>query len=318
MHALPAVVGDSAPVRNAPPVCTPILTSGATISASSARWIATAASIAAFGLSNDAKKPSPVCLITSPPLSTIRSRTSSSWRASSFFHFSSPSVSSSSRRVDDVGEEERSARLELAEELVARAPRRASRPSRSNVASAASSSAVAACSSPWRAERDPEQHPRLRRLVRRADLLPLVARALQATDRSVRVALGELDPAVREVDGRVERRRPAAADLVRVDDLLELVRRGARRLQVAGRDRDLDLRGQAPQPRQSGSWASSSARRDPRDRGVDLALGETQEREARLRVAARARSAVRYASSAAGEVAAATADLADLVVAARR
>ena len=78
-----------------PPARAPIRTSGATISASRARWIATAAAIAAFGLSKEAKKPSPVRLTTSPPLSTIRSRTSSSCRASSRFHLSSPSVSRS-------------------------------------------------------------------------------------------------------------------------------------------------------------------------------------------------------------------------------
>ena len=56
--------------------------------------------------------------------------------------------------------------------------------------------------------------------------------------------------------------------------------------------------------------------RDSRHRGVDLALGEPEEREARLRLAAHlARHAVRLFGT--REVAAATTNLGDLVVAAR-
>ena len=60
------------------------------------------------------------------------------------------------------------------------------------------------------------------------------------------VALGKLDSARSDVDRRVECRGPAAPDLVRVDDLLELLCRRTGCLQVGCRNRDLDLRRQTP------------------------------------------------------------------------
>ena len=189
-------------------------------------------------------------------------------------------------------------------------------PSRSNVASAASSSAGRRVLVALAPEGDPEQHPCLRRLVRRTDLLPSVAGPLQATDGSFAVALGELDPAGGDVDRRVECRRPTAADLVRVDDLLELVRRRAGRLQVACRNRDLDLRRQTPQARQRLLGIVERAG-DSRDRAVDLPLGQAEQGEARLWVEPElVRRSVRLVCS--GEVAEPTADLADLVVPAGR
>ena len=163
------------------PRAAPIRTSGATISAASARWIPTAASIAAFGFSNEAKKPSPVCLTTSPPASAIRSRMSSLCRASRRFHLSSPSVSSSLvESTMSVNRNVRRASTRPSSSLTRFSSGRA--PSRSKVASAPSSSTAEACSSPLRAYADAQEHPRSRGLVRRAYLLPVVARALERPD----------------------------------------------------------------------------------------------------------------------------------------
>ena len=96
--------------------------------------------------------------------------------------------------------------------------------------------------------------------------------------------------------------------------LLELARGGPRGPQVAGGDRDLDLCRKVPEARQR-LLDVLQRPRDAGDRGVDLALGEAEEREARLRVASQlVRRAVRLLRS--GEVASPAADLADLVVAA--
>ena len=99
------------------------------------------------------------------------------------------------------------------------------------------------------------------------------------------VLLREQDLAACKVDRRVERGRAPISDLVRVDDLLELVGGGSRGLQVAGGDRDLDLRREPPEAKQR-VLRLLQRTRDPGDRGVDLAFGEAQEREARLRLAA--------------------------------
>jgi len=114
------------------------------------------------------------------------------------------------------------------------------------------------------------------------------------------------------VDGGVERSGASLADLVRVNDLFELLQCGARRLEVAGSDGDLHLSREA----------SNADERildvvkepcDAGDRGIDLALGETEEREARLRLAPElVRRAVRLLST--GEVAPPAPDLPDLVV----
>ena len=87
-------------------------------------------------------------------------------------------------------------------------------------------------------------------------------------------------------------------------------------LQVAGGDRDLDLRRQPPHARERILDPLERAG-DARDRGVDLALGEPEESEPRLRISAElVRGPVGLLR--AGEVAAAAPDLADLVVARSR
>ena len=103
-------------------------------------------------------------------------------------------------------------------------------------------------------------------------------------------------------------RRPAAADLVRVHDALELCSRRAGGLQVAGCDRDLDLRGQTREAPERLVEVLEAAR-DPRHRPVGLALAEPKQREARLRVAPElVRLGVGLLGG--GEVAEAAADLA--------
>ena len=188
-------------------------------------------------------------------------------------------------------------------------------PRRSNAASAPSSSTVAPCSSPRAADGDAEQHPRLRRLVGRPDSLPLVAREAQAARRAVPVLLRELDPPGGDMDVRVERGSAPLADLVRVDDALELLRGLARRLQVARRDRDLDSGGKRAQP----------VRAAPRRRQAACVIPATA--LSTLPSASRSRArpgcglrphsfAVAYASSAPAKSPQAAPDLADLVVAA--
>ena len=90
-----------------------------------------------------------------------------------------------------------------------------------------------------------EEHAGLRRLVRRADLVPRVARRAKGGGRSCPVVLGQPDPAVGELDRPFEDRRSAAVDQVVVGDRLELVRGLAGAPDLAGRERDLDLGGKA-------------------------------------------------------------------------
>ena len=180
-------------------------TSGANTSSSSARWIPTAASIAAFGFPKDAKKPSPVCLITSPPLSVMPFATSSSCRARSFFHLSSPNVSSSLvestmsvkrnvRRASPAEKLVHALLVELRAELLELPARPGTRPWRRP--------------RPAGVERDSQQHPRLRGLIGRAHVLPLVSRLSErpaaASDRP-RTGRSDLAPGARW------HRRPAPA-----------------------------------------------------------------------------------------------------------
>ena len=116
--------------------------------------------------------------------------------------------------------------------------------------------------------------------------------------------------------GRVERGSASTTDLVRVDDSVALVGRRAGRLEIACRDRDLDLRRKSAKPEKRLRGVLERAR-DSRDGRVDLALGESQQREAGLRIPSHlARGAIGLLGAC--EVAAATPDLADLVVAAGR
>ena len=157
----------------------------------------------------------------------------------------------------------------------------------------------------------PERGPYTGGFVRRADALPFVSGMLQRLDRPGPVLVRKEDLAAREVHHGVERRGPALADLVRVDRLLHLVRCRARRLQIACRNRDLDLRGEPAEP-EEGALCFLQRALHSGQRGIDLALGEPDEREPRLWLAAKlARDAIRVLRS--HEVAAAAADLADLV-----
>ena len=89
------------------------------------------------------------------------------------------------------------------------------------------------------AEGDAEQQPRLRHLVRSANLLPRVAHAAEVAGGAVPILLKERDLPESEVNDRVERRRALVADLVGVDELLELRRGRAGRRDVRRGDRDL-------------------------------------------------------------------------------
>src|SRR5215208_5615561 len=152
--------------------------------------MAIAASSAAFGVANAAKKPSPVCWTTSPPELAICSSSSSLCRASSFFHFSLTTEELSgtlcvSSRADAL---ERCMRgVELGDRGVL----------------------VAAS-----AERDPEQDPSLGGLERSPDAAPLVPSVTEETYRLVHVAFGEGYAAGGDMNRCVERRSPTAPELV--------------------------------------------------------------------------------------------------------
>ncbi len=116
------------------------------------------------------------------------------------------------------------------------------------------------------------------------------------------------------MDRRVERGSAPLSDLVRVDDLLELLRRGTRGLQVTGCDRDLHQRGKRTQPHERRLDVLQEVR-DACDRALDLPLGEAEEREPGLGIPPPlVRGRIRLLG--AREVPATPPDLADLVVAA--
>src|SRR6187200_494229 len=235
--------------------------------------MATAASIAAPGSSNEAKKPSPVCLMTSPPLSTIRVRTSLSCSASSLLQRSSPRFSSS--LVEPTMSVKRNVRCVSTRPSSSFARSSSSfAPSRSNVVCAACSSRVAACSSPW------------------------CRKAMPSSIRAWAVSYGA-----------------PIADLVGVDDLLELRGGRAGRVQVAGGERDLGECGQHPDALQRLVHLRETAR-DTGHRAVHLSLGQLEEGQTGL---GRTTELVRGAERLLGgrEIAATATDLADLVVAAR-
>ncbi len=89
----------------------------------------------------------------------------------------------------------------------------------------------------------PEQHPRQRGLVRRADLLPRRPRRLGRGHGTFEVALRDSDLAEGELQRPFHVGRAHAVDPILVCDLLELGCRRARPGQLAGRERDLDLGG---------------------------------------------------------------------------
>ena len=156
-------------------------------------------------------------------------------------------------------------------------------PSRSKVASAPSSSAVPACSSPDRLYARPSRS-RARAVSYGAPT------ACQSSRPCWRLAPRRPSPSRRAGSGPARRarsrrtRRAPLADLVRVHDGLELAERSARRLQVARRDRDLDLGGSRRTRRQRIPDVRERVC-DARDGGVDLALCKPQQCEPGLRVA---------------------------------
>ena len=120
--------------------------------------------------------------------------------------------------------------------------------------------------------------PRAGDLVRRADLAPAADPGAQLARRRRRVALGHEHPAQRDLSTRLERRRRVA-----LDDRFQLVDRGPRPPDLTGRDRDLDLGRQEACP---GPAIPGLLGHRPVDRGrcgLDLALGQADERERGLR-----------------------------------
>ncbi len=106
--------------------------------------------------------------------------------------------------------------------------------------------------------------------------MPLVASLLQRRDGSRPVLLGQPDLAASEVHRRVERCSASITDLVLIDDAVALVRCRASRLEVAGRDRDLDLSRKTPEAEERlGRFVERA--RDPCDGGVDLAFGKPEQ-----------------------------------------
>ena len=179
-------------------------------------------------------------------------------------------------RVDDVGEEKRAPGLELAEQLLGALylePRpqpfeRCERALELDVSSMLVASAEI---------RHPEQHSNLSGLVRSANALPCVACSLEMPDRAVPVLFRELDLAARVVDGRVEGDGSPIADLVRVDDVLDLVRGRTSGREIAGRNRDLYL---CRETSETEEWVFDlgEGSRYACDRGVDLPFGEAKKR----------------------------------------
>ena len=165
----------------------------------------TAASIAALGFPNEAKKPSPVFLITSPPRLRDPLANELVVAREQLLPLVVAEGREQLRRVDDVGEEERAARLEPAEELVrALLVEPGAEPLERRQRSLELDGSAVLVTPPPKC--DAEQHARLRGLVGRADPLPLVSRQTEALRGAVPVLLGELDPAGRDMDRRVERR----------------------------------------------------------------------------------------------------------------
>ena len=149
------------------------------------------------------------------------------------------------RRVDDVREHEGSRERHLAEELGGAL-------SGENCAETLEGGSrvgqllVGALVVTELSERDAEEQLRLGRLVRDPDLAPDRNRAGQLVRGSLGIPFRETDLAPRKAGRRLEGGRRLVPDPKCVDQLLELGRSFPRRLQVTGREGDLDLRGEAP------------------------------------------------------------------------
>ncbi len=117
-----------------------------------------------------------------------------------------------------------------------------------------------------------EQRASLGGLVRGADLVPRVPGGAERLRGAFPVVLGQPDPAVGELDGSLEDGRPAAVDLILVGDRLELVGGLPSAPQLARRERDLDLSGEAPGAAQRIELLVRERPPDRRAGRVDLTL----------------------------------------------
>ena len=154
---------------------------------------------------------------------------------------------------------------------------------------AASSSISRAVLVPERPAGEPDQDPRPRGFVRHLELLPGRPRPAQRAERGARVALGERGR--RPWRGRPRARSSGAPRSAAIADSSSAA--GARRGDVIGGEHDLDVGGEQPRPRDAVLRLVDDAA-DRRRRGVELPLGQPQQRQAGLRLAAPpARLAVR-------------------------
>ena len=244
--------------------------------------MAIAASSAAFGVANVAKNPSPVFWTTSPPRVGDLLLEQLVVPAEELPPLVVAERLEEPGRADDVREQERATGLLPAEELGC--------PLGIRFRADALEGRVRGIELRGRGmlvafppERHAEEEPSLGGLERRPDLAPLVARLTEPADGLVRVTLGERDPSGGDVDGGVERGSSAAADLVGVDDLLELRGRRTRRLQVSGGHRDLHLSREPPEARERFLDLLERAR-DSRDGRIELPFRKAKQGKARLGV----------------------------------
>ena len=115
-------------------------------------------------------------------------------------------------------------------------------------------------------------------LVRRSDLAPALDRGAELPGRSRRVTLGHEHSTQGDLAARLQCRRR-----IPDDDPRELVDGGPRLLDVTGRDCDLHLGGEQARPSPAIPGLVGHGRVDRGGRSLDLALGEPDESERRLR-----------------------------------
>ena len=216
VHAVAAVVARVGARWNPLPVCRPILVGAGDLGVE--RALDRDRGLAPFGLSKAAKKPSPVRLTISPPCRRSARAGPRRGERAALPLFVAERLEQLGR-VDDVGEDERPARLEPPEALVhallvqlrpealERRERRLELGGRRVLVADGT--------------RAPAASARARSRTEHQRLASRHARALETGRCSIRVALRELDLPRGEVDDRIERRRSALADCVRVDDPFE-------------------------------------------------------------------------------------------------
>ena len=166
------------------------------------------------------------------------------------------------------------------------------------------------------AEREPEQHPRVRRLVRSTNLCQSSrARLRQAAAPSASPSASLICPEAKwTVASNAGARRSPIVYESTMPSSSSIAARAVFRSPAAIA---ISTCAGKRRRRESGSCGVLERARDRRDGAVDLALGETQEREAGLRSPSQL-VGFRVRLHRGGEVAAAAADLTDLVVAAGR